>query len=71
MSFIRGRFTNTHLMSGLKQYNPFTRDPDPELDPPVLLVGSYGFLTGPDDDVALLPEKQRSSHTDLPRILPP
>lgn len=48
-----------------------TRDPEPELDPPQLLVGSKGFLSGPYDDVKLLPEKHISSHTDLPTICPP
>src|SRR3954452_19796567 len=39
--------------------------------PPVVRVGSHGLRTGPVQEVWLPPEKQRSSHTDLPVIVAP
>src|SRR4029450_5093757 len=44
---------------------------DPDDDPPVLRLGSYGLRTGPLSAVWLPPEKQRLSQTDLPRIVAP
>lgn len=55
----------------LKKKSRITREPEPELEPPALLVGSCGFLTGPVEEVQLFPEKHKSSHTDLPRMRPP
>lgn len=64
---------NLSIISIMKEIslNFITRDAEPELDPPVLLVGSYGFLTGPEAEVKLLAEQHKSSHTALPRIRPP
>src|SRR4051812_24781258 len=39
--------------------------------PPVVRDGSHGLPTGPVTEVWLPPEKQRSSHTDLPVIVAP
>src|ERR1700754_75959 len=40
-------------------------------DPPEDRVGSQGLRTGPVREVCEPPEKQRSSHTDLPAIVAP
>ena len=48
-----------------------TRAPQPELEPPADLVGSLGLVTGPVELVILDPLTHPSSHTALPRILPP
>ena len=43
----------------------------PPLEPPDERVVSNGFNIGPDAGVKLLPQKQKSSHVDLPLIRPP
>ena len=43
----------------------------PADDPPALRLGSHGLRTGHGFEVKLAPEKQRSSHIDLPVIVAP
>ena len=48
-----------------------TNAAQPELDPPVTLVSSWGLRTGPEILVNELPVKHWSSQTAVPAIIPP
>lgn len=71
MITVNGNTFSTFQMYVRKKLELFTRAALPELDPPAESLLLKGFLTGPEEDVQLLPLKHISSQTVFPAIIPP